>query len=502
MGHTRLGAVPKTRKWNELVGQIAGPALEGSAATSAINAIDSIAARTLNAAQKALDRAANDQGVRHTFYLLTRIALASRTPDWKGSLANLGIHLSEDSTVFDLTVEVQEAVDQHLSQSSAGSSDLSEMAQQAAGEAIAGLVGPRTISLFGTTSADIQNAIRSLSTKKGFGELGQRFFGRFIARFLNFYLSHVTAATLGSPRLQQLGDVTQFNETLKTHCDQSARIVRDFCGEWYSKTEPDRFPYRGLLRCAECGAPLLSISHSNGHTHHDYYVCRSAHGSRTRWDAEKGKFQWRIKNNSCPCRRMRRERVDAILDDLIGTRLSDPELLYRLMRDQEQALTSGDNRTRIDRLANEIADAEERKRRLKVLYVKGDLDEAEYDTAKSRVEVQIAAARERMKEIKPEVPNVSRKALAELLSPFSEWDMLRQEDRRALLVSVVPVFKIGGYGNGRIGRAARTEIVAKGFYLKLTGEAPQRSASMDRGHAVMDSDLDRRCSGESTSSTM
>jgi hypothetical protein len=21
------------------------------------------------------------------------------------------------------------------------------------------------------------------------------------------------------------------------HCDQSARIVRDFCGEWYSKTE-------------------------------------------------------------------------------------------------------------------------------------------------------------------------------------------------------------------------------------------------------------------------
>jgi hypothetical protein len=168
---------------------------------------------------------------------LTRIALASRTPDWKGFLANLGIHLSEDSTVFDLTVEVQDAVDQHLSQSSSGSSDLSEMAQQAAGEAIAGLAGPRTISLFGTTSADIQNAIRSLSTKKGFGELGQRFFGRFVARFLNFYLSRVTAATLGSPRLQQLGDVTQFNEALKTHCDQSARIVRDFCGEWYSKTE-------------------------------------------------------------------------------------------------------------------------------------------------------------------------------------------------------------------------------------------------------------------------
>jgi hypothetical protein len=47
----------------------------------------------------------------------------------------------------------------------------------------------------------------------------------------------VTAARLGTPRLRDLGDVGQFNQALQTHCDQSARIVRDFCGEWYSKTE-------------------------------------------------------------------------------------------------------------------------------------------------------------------------------------------------------------------------------------------------------------------------
>jgi hypothetical protein len=34
-----------------------------------------------------------------------------------------------------------------------------------------------------------------------------------------------------------LGDVAEFNHALERHCDQSARIVRDFCGEWYSKTE-------------------------------------------------------------------------------------------------------------------------------------------------------------------------------------------------------------------------------------------------------------------------
>jgi hypothetical protein len=236
MGHTRLGAVPKTRKWNELVEQIAGLNLAGDVASAAAD-VDAIAARTLKATQRGLDKAADDPGVRYTFFLLTQVALASRTSDWQSALGDHGIHLSDDSTVFDFTAEVQDAIDRYVSQNPSGATDLSEIAQQSAGEAITSLAGSRTVSLFGGSSADVQNAIRSLSTKKGFGELGQRFFGRFVARFLNFYLSRVTAANLGSPRLRHLGDVAQFNDALKVHCEQSARIVRDFCGEWYSKTE-------------------------------------------------------------------------------------------------------------------------------------------------------------------------------------------------------------------------------------------------------------------------
>ena len=233
MGHTRLGAVPKTRKWNELVEQIAGPNLIGAAAAN----IRAIAAKTIEAAQKGLDKAADDAGVRYSFYLLTQVALASRTSDWEAALAEHGIRLSNDSTVFDFTAEVQNAIDHYISENTSGATDLSEIAQQSAGEAITSLAQSRTVSLFEGSSADVQNAIRSLSTKKGFGELGQRFFGRFVARFLNFYLSRVTAANLGNPRLQDLGDIAQFNDALRAHCDQSARIVRDFCGEWYSKTE-------------------------------------------------------------------------------------------------------------------------------------------------------------------------------------------------------------------------------------------------------------------------
>jgi hypothetical protein len=236
VGHTRLGNLPKTRKWNELVERIAGTGLTGDVASAAIY-VEAIAAQTLDVSQKGLDNAARDSGVLYAFYLLTQVALASRRSNWEEALAQHDIRLESDSSVFDLTAEVESAIDRYLSRSPTGATDLSEMAQQSAGEALMSLAAIRTANLFGGSGADVKNAIRSLSTKKGFGKLGQRFFGRFVARFLNFYLSRATAATLGSPRLRDLGDVAKFNEALRTHCDQSAWIVRDFCGEWYSKTE-------------------------------------------------------------------------------------------------------------------------------------------------------------------------------------------------------------------------------------------------------------------------
>jgi hypothetical protein len=235
VGHTRLGKLPKTQKWLDLIGRIAGSALTGGM-SSAASYVEVIAAQTLDASRIGLDNAKRDSGVLYAFYLLTQVTIASRKPNWEETLALHGIRVASDSTVFDLTSEIQAAIDRHVSTSSSGSTDLSEMAQQSVGEALLSLAETRTANLFGGDSNEVRGAIRTLSTKKGFGELGQRFFGRFVARFLNFYLSRATAAALGGPRLPSLAEVAEFNEALRTHCDQSARIVRDFCGEWYSKT--------------------------------------------------------------------------------------------------------------------------------------------------------------------------------------------------------------------------------------------------------------------------
>jgi hypothetical protein len=230
MGHHRLGSIPKVRKWRAVVDGVvggAGPLSED---------VDHLAALTLDTAAPALDKGKADVGLRHTFYLLTQIALAAREPDWRERLATEGMSLAAEASLFDLTTALHSAVDEHV-RARGCPTDISEMAQQAGGEALAALAGDNATTLFGSGGEHLQRAVRKLSTRTGFARLGQSFFGRFLNRFLNFYLSRLTATAAGGKRAPSVEEVSQFNASLLNHCQQSAFIVRDFCGQWYAKTE-------------------------------------------------------------------------------------------------------------------------------------------------------------------------------------------------------------------------------------------------------------------------
>jgi len=236
MGHQRLGDIPKSRKWSAVVAAVAaGPAGGGTLPAD----VEDLADRTLDAAEVGLTRCVDDPGLRYTFYLLTQIALAARERDWSERLARLGIRASEHSSLYDLTAGLQAAIDEYVWRHG-GASDVSEMAQQAAGDAISRLAGPATRTLFGDRGEVVQEAVRNLSTKVGFARLGQQFFGCFLTRFLNFYLSRVTAGRVGDATLPTVGSLSGFNDALDAHCRQSAQILHDFCGEWFSKTEYER----------------------------------------------------------------------------------------------------------------------------------------------------------------------------------------------------------------------------------------------------------------------
>src|ERR1051326_2250886 len=193
MGHTRLGDLPHSQKWRAVIAAMSSVDLLDQQRRS--QEMERIAVGILDAAESGLDKAIDDVGLRHTFYLLTQLVLAARETDWRNSLGRMGIEIAEGDSTFELTAKIQDSIDEYVS-AQGHPTDISEIAQQAAGEAITKLADPTAATLFGSGEAELQRALRSLSTKKGFADLGQTFFGRFMAHFMNFYLSRITASQI------------------------------------------------------------------------------------------------------------------------------------------------------------------------------------------------------------------------------------------------------------------------------------------------------------------
>jgi hypothetical protein len=79
MGHTRLGKIPTTRRWREVVGifATAGLASDISAQSSEIA---NLATSTIHASSQALRAGIRDGGLVFVYFFLTQIALSTRRP--------------------------------------------------------------------------------------------------------------------------------------------------------------------------------------------------------------------------------------------------------------------------------------------------------------------------------------------------------------------------------------------------------------------------------------
>jgi hypothetical protein len=80
MGHIRLGTLPRTQKWEQVVGLVE----KGADAAQ-------IAAASADAAENGLERASDDQAFAYAFWLLTQIPQAARQPDFADQLLELGV---------------------------------------------------------------------------------------------------------------------------------------------------------------------------------------------------------------------------------------------------------------------------------------------------------------------------------------------------------------------------------------------------------------------------
>ena len=219
MGHIRLGNLPRTRKWQQVVAL-----LDSGAATT-----DEVAAATLDASKQGLEDAGHDPALAYSFWLLTQLPLCARKSDYSEELRKLGISVTSDPGLLDLVGAFSDSVDAHIRRTG-GRTDLGEMAQMGAAESLTSTLRQQTESLFGTTPADVQRELAKLATPKNFSVLARDFFSRLSERYLTYFLSR----ELSNHR--SVDENRQFREALSLHCKQASKIVEQFAGGWYSKT--------------------------------------------------------------------------------------------------------------------------------------------------------------------------------------------------------------------------------------------------------------------------
>jgi hypothetical protein len=224
MGHVRLGVLPRSKKWQRVVEDLRLGADVSAIATAAAEA-----------AEASLQGAASDDAFLHSFWLLTQLPLAARSSSFAQDLRNLGVPINDHPSLIDVVAAFSAAVDEHARQHG-GRTDLGEMAQMAAVESIAGLVGSSLPSLFAPNPDEVQQAIGRLASGDRFSTLAREFFTRLTRRCLDYYLSRELSNHIGPDRRFRTDrERREFDVSLDRHCREASRIVETFAGGWYGK---------------------------------------------------------------------------------------------------------------------------------------------------------------------------------------------------------------------------------------------------------------------------
>lgn len=225
MGHIRLGTLPKSRKWREVVILLDSDA-----------PLDDVAAAAAQASELDLGRASDDPTFQFVASLLIQMPLWARAPAFDEVLADLNFGPDPLSSVSSFLANLNDAIDQGFFELG-GSSDPGELARSAFLETLSIEMRHRLPSLFKPTPQEIRQALASFSSGSNFAQLARTFFAKLTYKSLDYFLSRELANHTGAnKRFSDDAQRREFESALAQHTVEASRIVEEFAGGWYGKT--------------------------------------------------------------------------------------------------------------------------------------------------------------------------------------------------------------------------------------------------------------------------
>jgi hypothetical protein len=223
MGHVRLGRLPATRKWRQVVELLGADELP----------IAEIAAAVELSADRSLSTAAQDPGFVEAFWHLLRLPQAIASPDWHTALQSIGISVPADAGIADLTAGFETAFEVMRQRSLVGFSDFAFIARDAAISTLALLAHDRGPTLWASTPEDERATIAGFASTTRFGELAQTFFTNVLRGHIRYFLDREVPRHIGPGHaLASVADAEYFDEAVRRHCRETTIIMRAFARDW------------------------------------------------------------------------------------------------------------------------------------------------------------------------------------------------------------------------------------------------------------------------------
>ena len=238
MGHERVGALPKSRRWREIVEGI-------SQATRGEVPVASLTDRTLNAVRSRFTALKTDQCTFDVFAALVRLASSCKGADDRAMRSVLGTETPATPLAVARFLH-------RVAQESDGKSEYGELVGSAGGDAVAewfrAAKSPEE-PLFESLSHPFETW-RGLSTGAGFCELSRLFFARCTERYLNYFLEREASAVapdIGARERLRESLEAHFADTSR-HAFETSKITQSFAAGWFNKNAKDRVPERDEIR--------------------------------------------------------------------------------------------------------------------------------------------------------------------------------------------------------------------------------------------------------------
>lgn len=224
MGHIRIGTLPASRQWKDVIGLIA----EGVDAARVAEAVT-------HAWEQAFNTVRNDAGFREAVYLLMQIGAAGKSRDPTGHLSSVGVEVSNKDSIVEVAMALSAAMERRL-EADRQRSDFGELAQRALISAVTSELRDSMLPLLGAMPGDVGVAVKKAGRQKAFGKLSREFFARLTNECLNYFLSKTLPAQVGEGRrFSTTAQLAEFEQAMRAHCSEAAEIVETYSSGWFSK---------------------------------------------------------------------------------------------------------------------------------------------------------------------------------------------------------------------------------------------------------------------------